>query len=478
MCSHSFHFASLFSTTLPSFTPAKAQRFAGSLIAVSVGLVLLCIVTGRITPHQVPDTPSYLEYSFASAEDIATQIRTPGYPVILRLIESISPSSSFALQAVVILQIALHALAVVLWYREMRLWGIPQFPATLGCLALSVTNTFWDHIDTIATDAISMSLSLIVLVCVSRIWRSGNAARQWITAGLLSTLVIMIRPAYLFLIPWLFLAMIVRPAGAVPVRLPRRLLDAGTIVTIPLIAMMIWCGFRGKVTGDYGVLPFGHQNMAAVTTQLLSNDELTALPGADGELGAAIGKSREQLMGVTDATTATMTIEERWDDMTYSVVIKVAQDEIGQTIIEQHQGLARLDTAIVQAYPLRYVRWWLLSIRRGFWGSLANIAMHPVYFPCLMGLVGLAMWRCLIDTRVIDPKPVLTKWTACKPLWLITMSYAFSKIAFVGLTSPTIGRFSDAAMVLVPTSLAVIIGLCVKTSDPSWSISAKDRAER
>lgn len=450
----------MFANFLLSSIPVAAKRFTIAFI----GLVLLCMVTGRITPHQVRDTPSYVEYSFASAQDVATQIRTPGYPVILRSAESISPSRSGALQATVILHIALHALAVALWYVEMRRWGIHRFAATMGCLALSITNTFWDHINTIATDTISMSLSLVMLVCVSRIWRSGNVSPKWIAAGLLSTLVIAIRPAYLFLIPWLFAAMIIRPAGAASVRWSRRIADAGTIVIIPVITLVLWCGFRGNVTGDYGILPFGHQNMAAVTTQLLSNDELAALPGANGELGAAIGQSRQQLMGVTEAATATMTIEQRWDEMTYSVIVKVAKDQIGQTIVEQHQGLAKLDAAIVQTYPLRYGKWWLLSIRRGFWGSLANFAMHPIYFPCLMGLVGLAMWRCLIDPSLVDSNPVPTNWNACKPLWLITLSYAFSKIAFVGLTSPTIGRFSDAGMVLVPTCLAVVIAMLVPVS--------------
>ncbi|CAN0359313.1 unnamed protein product, partial [Hapterophycus canaliculatus] len=265
-------------------------------------------------------------------------------------------------------------------------------------------------------------------------------------------LIIAIRPAYLFLIPWAFLAMLIRPVGSAPFGWARRLLDAGTSVAVPLAVLITWCGFRGTITGDYGILPFGHQNMAAITTQLLSNDELAALPGGSGKLGAAIGQSRQELLGVTEAAQATMTIEERWDETTYSIVAKVAKEQTGQTIIEQHQRLARLDADIVQSYPLRYVRWVLLAIRRGFWGSLANIAMHPVYFPCWIGLVFVAMWRCLVRT-----KPITIDWNPCKPLWLITLSYAFSKIAFVSLTSPAIGRFADAGMVLVPTSIAVII---------------------
>ena len=114
------------------------------------------------------------------------------------------------------------------------------------------------------------------------------------------------------------------------------------------VGILLWCTFRSAVVGDFGVLPFGHQNMAAVTTQLLDADELSSLPGDSGTLGEEIARRRialaTQSPQALDAHTADaldlrptadaaaradayMTIENRWDAMTYLVVIPAARED-------------------------------------------------------------------------------------------------------------------------------------------------------
>ncbi|WP_404305127.1 hypothetical protein [Neorhodopirellula lusitana] len=427
------------------------NRFA----LIWTGLLLMCAATGKIHPHLVSDTTSYLEYSFASAEDLCTQIRTPGYPAILRVGSSLFGDNERGLQAIVILQIGLHAIAVCLWYPELIQWGMTKRTAAIACIAFAVTNTFWDHVNTIATDAPAMSLSVIMVALVANTWRVGNRGNsrgRTCLIGGLTACVIAIRPAYLFLIPWLFLAMLVRPAESALVPQKKRFRDAIRIALIPVCVVLGWCAFRGSVVGEFGPLPFGHQNMAAVTTQLLDADELAALPGSSGELGYAIAQSRRDLYGIENRADATMTIDSRWDDMTYRVVIPAAEKTIPSGIVNQHQALTKLDRDIVLTYPLRYIKWCVLGFRRGVWGSFANIAMHPIYFPCL---IGFAAWVIYRATQHSGPQTM--DWSPLKPIVLIMISYAVMKIGFVTLTSPPVGRFSDAGMVFVPMGIAAFV---------------------
>lgn len=434
------------------------KTFSSRLAVVTVAMVLVSYVSGRITPHSVPDTPSYLDYSFASADEVARSFRTPGYPLLIRANEWLFSPGQRSLQAIVIFQIFIHAIAVCVWFDELIRWSVPHRAALVGCLAFAVTNTFWDHVDTIATDSISMSLGMIIAGLIMTVWRTRISWGKTIALGSLMIVVIAIRPAYLFLLPWVFATMLIRPAGSACSVGRSRLFDAVAMMVLPVVALAAWCGFRGSVTGDYGILPFGHQNMAAVTTQLLDNDELARLtkerfgpPLID--LGKAIGQKRSDLMDMQSRTDSYMSLENRWDEMTYSVVIPATADVIGGDVISQHDALSKLDSAIVSEYPWRYAKWLALAIRRGLWGSAANLVMHPIYFPCWIALAIWAIvwssWRSL-RTRPID-------WSPIKPLLVVTISYALMKIGFIALTSPPIGRFSDAAVALAPLLVGVVI---------------------
>ncbi|TWU03486.1 hypothetical protein [Neorhodopirellula pilleata] len=438
-------------------TPSP-KTFPLRLATAIAALMLVCFVSGRMTPHLVSDTPSYIDYRFASADEVARSVRTPGYPLLIRASELLFSSGESSLQALVIFQIVVHAIAVTVWLDELFRWSVPRRAAIVGCIAFAVTNTFWDHINTIATDSISMSLGMIIAALVVRVWRVGNSWRTTIAIGTLVIAVIAIRPAYLFLMPWMFAAMMFRPAGSAYVVGRTRWFDAIGIIMLPLVALIVWCGFRGSVTGDYGILPFGHQNMAAVTTQLLDNDELADLtkerfdpPLAD--LGAAIGRARWEVMDMHSRADSYMSLENRWDEMTYSIVIPAAERVIGGDVVVQHRALSKLDSAIVAEYPWRYAKWLALAIRRGVWGSAANMVMHPVYFPCW---IALAVWAFVWSTRSSVQKNAID-WSPIKPLVMVTVSYALMKITFVALTSPPIGRFSDAAMALVPMLVGVVV---------------------
>ncbi|MEP4685222.1 MAG: hypothetical protein ABJ015_26725, partial [Rhodopirellula bahusiensis] len=435
----------------------------------------------RFAPHLVPDSPSYTEYSFSSAEAVATQIRTPGYPVIVRLTKKLANEN--AMQALVVLHIALQSIAVGWLAVELAAWNFSRRTVVVACCAFAIGCTFWDHVNTIATDAPAMSLAAMIGIALLRVWRTGLTPRRCVVLGTMTVLVIAIRPAYLFLIPWLMLSVFVRPG----VTFSRRWVEAIGIGTLPAIALLGWCTFRWVTVDDFGVLPFGHQNMAAVTTQLLDAEELEALPDQLGELGKEIADRRVEMAAgdrvavdgldlrpIADAAPRAdsyTTIENRWDAMTYMVVIPAAEEITNRSTmgsdmspdmqrVHQHQLLAELDRTIVRGYPLRCLRWIALAIRRGVWGSVADMLMHPIFFVVTMGL---AVAACVASIRFNPMKTTdslrehASNRAGLAALTWLALSYWLFKIAFVSLTSPPIGRFSDAAAMWLPVWIAVML---------------------
>ena len=64
------------------------DRLVGLLAAILVVTIGYAWMTGRLSPHMVDDTPSYLNYPLDSLRGSLLSSRTPGYPVFLKVIGS------------------------------------------------------------------------------------------------------------------------------------------------------------------------------------------------------------------------------------------------------------------------------------------------------------------------------------------------------------------------------------------------------
>lgn len=490
------------STSPIGLTPGAKNSvgYLKCLLLWTLALSSICCVSGRWQPHLVSDSASYLQYPFYSAPAMARYSRSPVYPAGLRAARSITLSEAFALQLVVFAQIILQAFAVSLLMIELLKWGLSRWMAIAAAATVAIGCPFWDNVSTISTDSAAMSIGVIAAVCILRGWRAGFSPLLAVGLGLCVLLAISLRPAYLFLLPWTTLMLLYR-AGSRSESWRRRCRDAVVAISIPVVVLLAWCLFRFSVAGDFSLLPFGHQNMAAVTTQLLDNGELQQISGETGELAREIARRRVAVATGTDRPVrgllpvrgplpvsgdgldlrvtsdpalradSYMTLENRWDAMTYLVVIPAAASVAGEDPIDQHRLLAQLDRQIVRAYPMRYARWWFLAIRRGIWGSIANIVMHPIFLSVIVIVAGAMVIICVrpqsFSGAACLTRPVRSTRAAenfrhtalaARALTLIAISYAAMGLAFVALTSPPIGRFSDAAFVFLPSIVVIAMG--------------------
>lgn len=438
-----------------------------SWLVISTLMLAFAFATGRMEPHLVPDSPSYLEYPFGSFDGMLRSIRTPGYPAFVQLV-----IATLGIKAVPVTQILIHATAAWMLMRELRAWGTPAVSQWVAGMAVALGCTALDNESTISTDLLAASLGVMTAVSLLA-WVRTN--RQWcpaVTTVTLSVAAISMRPAYLSLIPWIAVAGVLlwiyryRTTPGIPLTRSLTLTCAMSVcIALPVLT---WSAVRGIVVDDFGFLPFGHQNLAGLTVQFVSEDELMKVAKESESLSREILQSKEryrqagyQLPAGDEG--ATMTIESRWDEYVWRIIQPAVDVIHPNDSIASHRAIATLNREIIAAYPFRYARWLLLAARRACWGTAANIVMQPVF----LFAIGCAVAIKLLQTlRVPWPKALRLKATADSTsqnqsgldvLFIVAITYFVVQIGFVILTSPPLGRFADAAAIFIPAWLAACL---------------------
>ncbi|MCA9139463.1 MAG: glycosyltransferase family 39 protein [Planctomycetales bacterium] len=420
------------------------------LIAFCLLGVALAAAGGRLSVHTVNDTPSYLNYPLGSLHDALLSIRTPGYPIFLAVV-----SATVGLQFVPVIQVLLHA--VVSWFfgEELIRRGMPLRGAIAAAVSVMIGCTAVDHIQTISTDAPAASLGVLTATFLMRACRTSSLA-DMIACAVVATATIFVRPAYLFLIPWIAFAgwlLVERPA--------RRTIGLRIAIAVALVVLG-WMSMRKIIVSEFAIAPFGHQNLSAILVQTVTPETLRQLPGESGDLGRMIADQLErdgyQLPADNAGGIPTLTMETQWDVINYGVVWPIARDRyadqdalgIHAPAVLVHRRIGALNGAILSASPRGYLRWIVLAIRRSVWGTAANIAMHPIFLPIILaGLV----WVVIRSSQRIPLSPIVLPegWAA---LAIVAITYAAMGIGFVILSSPPLGRFADAAAIFLPGLVA------------------------
>lgn len=441
------------------------------LLCFVASAIIVAALTGRLTVHLVNDSPSYLEYPFDSLTSALLSIRTPGYPLFLAIVTSL-----FGLAAVPFVQVTLHAVASWALSQALITREMSARAATACGICVLFGCTAADHINTVSTDAMAASLGVLTAAMILHFDQSPTLASAALCVTF-AAIAIFVRPAYLFLVPWIVIIECTlswrQPAART------RILGGLGIAGGVAFFVFAWIGLRGALVSDFGIAPFGHQNLSAVMVQTVSPKTLRSLPGESGQLGRLVADRLEEqgfvLPERDGGSIATMTLEQQWGKINYFVVWPIAREEFKQQDTSNavaapvlvHRRLAKFNRDIFFASPMGYARWLVLAVRRSVWGSAANIAMHPFFFVSILSAFA---WLTIRSMRRLGSaaEPPLT--FRCSKAWsafaIITVSYAVMKIGFVVLTSPPIGRFADAGAIFFPALAAAFLFECSPAAQP------------
>ncbi|WP_149497211.1 hypothetical protein [Roseiconus lacunae] len=456
----------------PGTKPVSLLRW---IVPLAIAFVLAAI-TGRLSVHHVNDSPSYLNYPFDSLRQAMLSIRPPVYPIFLRLAES-----SLGVAIVPLLQACMHAIACVCFGEELRRRGLSDRASLVAAFTVLAGCTATDHISTISTDAPAASLGVLTATLLMRTSRTGGLASS-VGCGLAALLCIFARPAYLFLVPWVAIAGWMLNRCDRRRRLPaaadgRRGLWIATHVGG---VILIWMSCRAFIVHDFSFLPFGHQNLSAVAAQLVSPDDMRRYAGdaapATGELLRRVADDLERgdfrLPESAEASIPTLTLESQWGQINYGVIWPAAK-AVGQRSadldsetpdrVRVHRLIGDFNRTIIANAPLAYARWIVLAIRRSVWGSLANLAMHPLFLAMILVAIVWLLVRSASGSTITLP-PFAAGWYGFA---IIALTYCIGSVGLIILTSPPIGRFADAAAIFLPGLLASpFIGDTTKPSAP------------
>jgi hypothetical protein len=429
-----------------------------TLILIMIGASLVIWLSGRLTAVAVPDTASYADFPFDSWTKALTHRRTPGYPALLWVVRRVTGS----LDAMPVVHLVAFCGGVLVFHSGLRSVGAPPWSAVWMAGSLLSSNVLHGYVHFLATDTLAAAVG-VATAGLTLIFASQPAgSNRWLQLGLLAantTLGWLIRPNYLFLVllvPVLsVLVSSMRGAWAVRSRCAMvRFAEVSTAVMLPL---GIWCGLRWLSVGAFGVVSFGGYNLVGVTGQWLDRELTAALPADLRPLAQAALDRREQWPPETLPMSEAPALNYQRMELRYDSTIADFQDGAqsvhGDDNRRINTDLKRLGLALVWQRPLGYGVWLAKSGRQAVFKTVGDFVVNPVGLALIL-FTGGTTWLGTVQQGVGVNRTSSCRDVALRIVFVAATLYWALSIGLTILVCPPLGRFTDAAAVLLPAMVA------------------------
>lgn len=441
----------------PSEGSTRTTWFAVfAFLTISAGIGLGLARTGRLDSRIVSDSPSYTQFPFSSLKESLRAPRTLGYPLYLQAVtwgEAEGGSAALGHWLIHVASCGVFA------------WGLyALWPRPLGCAFVAgmmlPANIIYRYVDNVTPDVLAAS---IVIALVGVILRYVNHA-TWPRLAVITLLVayaIQLRPAYLFLVPMTPLAVagLHWLAGRAAWAAVRDSLGVTIAVAAPTA---LFCLLRYAVVGYFGLVSFGGNNLAGVMTAFMDEPMIARLPAEQQPLAKAILERRREFAAANPefpvgVITSSSEVETHFDDSTWRIAIPVAMELNDNDWPEANRALTNLGVAIIKASPRRYLVWIAKSIRNAAQLTVSEFVGNPLYLLLLIALVGIRVYREVQRRRGRVVRRPPAEDLVLKSLLYVAVLLLVTKTSLVILTSPPLGRFMDAASILLVTAPAYLL---------------------
>ena len=438
-----------------------------------IGLVILVLQmlivgmglsrTGRFHAETTNDTLSYTEYPFHSVDSALRNMRTPGYPLFLKLVKTATGSYD----AVPVLHFLVYCGAVLVVY-----WGLIAVVRSSVCAALIAgslltMNILWLYIQAIATDTFAAAIGLCAIGFVLRAGYSAQI-RNWMLAGLVlsTTIAWLIRPAYLFLVPAVpVLVMLLRIRNATIEQLEfRGIVRSGLkLAMLVCLPVLFWCLIRFCMVNDFGVVAFGGYNFVGIAGQFLEPGQIEMLPSDLRPLARQAIYYRDQLpqdaIAMRDADPLNyLRIENNYDVTIWQIYSPAATDLYGDDASFANAQLKRIAAEIVWNSPRNYLIWLVKAFRHGVFKIVSDFVLNPFGLLLTLTVAVAAIGQLACGRQRGTDCPSNPLQHAAGTLFVAAFIYAAFSLILTILVCPPLGRMTDASAVLfMPFVMSVVL---------------------
>ena len=462
------------------------MRDAVALKALVVaGLITTAVLacSGGLRPVlDGPDSTQYVALSNCSPMEILGSCRTLGYPMLLRLVRSITPGLSL----IPFIQLGALLAAAGAWFYGLRATGTPVTIATVAALRL-LASPLLTHVMAVRTDALGCALSVASVGAALAFLGTGRTAAL-VATSLLAFCAYQIRPAYLFLIP--FLPVLGATLGSVLDRAePARRAIRATLALAAATAIpyMTFAVIRFALVGHFGLVSFAGTNLIGIAGQFAAPGATPPLPQPCDSLVAAVVVAQRDSFRELEATGRALDTlgiiapgveldpvarmrNRAYIDYAYVRTIslyaasaaRIVGSEVGQTSVPVRQDdrlgdghaqinqiavdrlLLRTAIELIRRNPVLYATYVAKNLRVGLLKAVAvhDEALAAVLILLLASVVGVPAW---LQLSLED------YGRALRVLLPSCIGYALASGLLVVAVEPAIDRYTDAMGVLCPS---------------------------
>lgn len=422
------------------------------LATLALLLAVILWFSGRLSPTQMPDTRSYLEYDTSTLSAALSDVRTFGYPLFLRAVGT--------MELVPVAQYFAMVLSVLLFYGGLRRVGYRRWTALCCAATLLPGRAVFDLGHVVTSDSLAISLSVACTGAFLMITSDRPGPMAWIAFTSLTFLACQVHPSYLFLVPmWPIVSLVLdRYLLRRDDTLQTHARRAFTIAMASATPFLAFCTLRWFVVGHWGLVSFGGYNIVGIAGQFLDEELLAELPADLQPLGQQMLENRRSHDDVA-TTTDFATMEAMYPATVWQIAVPAAEEVTDSSPTSVNRILTRFSLTVIQHRPKRYALW-LAADSNHARRQLTTLTAFDKGTLCL-GIAYLLIQTVSLVRGTPNPEPGRDSDTDASRrrerlvLFWIAVFHAVGKTGLVILVEPANDRYMTGAMVLLPAVIAV-----------------------
>ncbi len=440
-------------------------RIKSILIFLAASILSACLLasSGRWSLVREPDSESYVHFDWSSWHGVLGGIRTPGYPGIVHWV-----ASSVGLEAIPMIHWLMMVIATAVLCWGFRSIGFPLLTATFTSIPLLFARSLWDLGPSLASDSPAIALAIVSIGIFLGVLARPQALSRWIALSIACMSTLLVRPAYLFLIPllpllalWLMRFVFQRTSRESFLIS----LSMGVVLLTPLFGYAM---LRRATIGEFGFVSFAGYNLIGITGQYLEPADISKLPEEVRELAHEIIANRSDVDDYAPPDTYEAIVH-LFNPTVWRMADPAAEKVLGDDTALCNRRLRQLAIASLQLHRTQYANWLLQNGRSMLDQLLRNAcsdlsakgSMLGVLFALLITAVSpnsVRAWRDEREStgttgRVAASAPVSSTMCPSRQFhtiaW-IAIGFIVAKGLLVILVEPALGRYVIAVGCLIP----------------------------